>query len=273
MPSVNDVASATTFLFVPGNRPERFDKALKAGPDLVIIDLEDAVSDDEKSVARNATLAALAGNGVSPDFAALVRIGAPSDVDALCREPLERLGGIVIPKAEDPQQLAAMSEALPTNLGVIALIETALGLANVRDLAEVPRVTRLAFGAIDFSTDLGATDESVLDFARAQLVVASRAARISAPVDSPTVTFSDVELVERESRRASARGFGGKLCIHPSQIEPVRLGFTPTPDDVAWAEKIVTFAGGAVQVDGAMVDKPVVVRAEQILARARRGSP
>lgn len=262
------VADASTFLFVPGDRPERFDKAFGAGADVVIIDLEDAVAPDNKVAARAATLAALSGEGVGTDFHALVRITSREDVAALADAATDRLVGIVIPKAEDPAEVAAIGSALPAHCAVVALIETALGVAHARELASIPRVTRLAFGAIDFAADVDATAPAVFDAARAELVIASRAANKPAPIESPTTNFTDVSVVEADARAARAMGFSGKLSIHPTQIAPVTAGFAPSADEVEWATRVVGLAGGAVQLDGSMVDKPVVDRARRILARA-----
>ena len=266
--SVTLVADASTFLFVPGDRPERFDKAFGTDADVVIIDLEDAVAPENKSSARESTLAALAGDGVSDSFHALIRVNGRDDVTAIAAGPTDRLVGIVIPKAEDPAEISSMAAALPADCAVVALIETARGVANVRDIAEVPRVTRLAFGAIDFAADVDATAPAVFDAARAALVIASRAENKTAPIESPSTNFTDLEAVESDARAARALGFGGKLCIHPAQIAPVVAGFAPTADEIEWANRVIGLDGGAVQLDGAMVDKPVVDRARRILARS-----
>jgi citrate lyase subunit beta/citryl-CoA lyase len=264
---VSAVAEATTFLFVPGDRPERFDKAFATAADFVIIDLEDAVSPEQKSVALDATVAALRGEGVSPEFRALVRINSLNDVPALIAVGGTRLVGIMIPKADDAIAIGALAATVPAELAVVPLIESASGIVAARAIAALPRVTRLAFGAIDFSADVDATDSAVIDVARAELVIASRAANLPAPIESPSTTFTDLDAVESDSRRARSLGFGGKLCIHPAQLTAVTTGFAPTDAEVEWAERIIALDGGAVQFEGAMVDKPVVDRARRILAR------
>ncbi|MFM6968016.1 MAG: HpcH/HpaI aldolase/citrate lyase family protein [Microbacteriaceae bacterium] len=262
------VADALTFLFVPGDRPERFDKAFGAGADVVIIDLEDAVAPENKANALASTIAALAGDGVDDNFLALVRVNDREDAAALVAGPTDRLVGVVIPKAESSREIAAIVDKLPADCAVIALIETALGVASAREIAELPRVTRLAFGAIDFASDVDASAPAVFDAARASLVIASRAANKPAPIESPSTNFTDLESVESDARGARAMGFGGKLCIHPAQLAPVAAGFAPTADEVEWANRVIGLDGGAVQLDGAMVDKPVVDRARRILARS-----
>ena len=267
--AVTLVTEATTFLFVPGDRPERFNKAFQSGADVTIIDLEDAVGAEHKADALASTLAALAGEGVSAEFRALVRINSTDDAAVLAGAESPALLGIVIPKAEDAAAIAALAAQLPVNLAVVALIETALGVVNAREIADIPRVTRLAFGAIDFSADVDATASAVFDVARAQLVIASRAANKPAPIESPSTNFSDAGLVEKDARTARTFGFGAKLCIHPAQLAPVRTGFAPTADEIEWATRVVGLEGGAVQLDGAMVDKPVVDRAKRILTLAK----
>lgn len=266
--AVTVVADALAFLFVPGDRTERFDKAFAAGADVVIIDLEDAVAPENKVSALESTKAALAGVGVVEEFRALVRVNDRADAVALVDGPTDRLLGVVIPKAESPDELAAIADLLPAKCAVVALIETALGVANAPEIASIPRVTRLAFGAIDFAADVDATAPAVFDAARAALVIASRAANKPAPIESPSTNFTDTHLVESDARDARAMGFGGKLCIHPAQLSPVIGGFAPTAEEIEWAHRVVGLDGGAVQLDGAMVDKPVVDRAKRILARA-----
>ncbi|MEY4313286.1 MAG: Citrate lyase subunit beta-like protein [Actinomycetota bacterium] len=264
---VTTVAEATTFLFVPGDRPERFGTAFDTSADVVIIDLEDAVAPENKTAALTATVAALGGEGVPSDFRALVRVNTIDDIPALVAAGTSRLLGVMIPKADGVAALDAVADALPAGLAVVALIETARGVADARAIAEHPRVTRLAFGAIDFSADVDATAPAVLDHARAALVIASRVAELPAPVESPSTNFTDLDSVESDARHARSLGFGGKLCIHPAQLAAVATGFAPTDDEVEWATRVVSLDGGAVQLDGVMVDKPVVDRAKRILAR------
>jgi citrate lyase subunit beta/citryl-CoA lyase len=223
-----------SYLFVPGHRPDRFDKACAAGADQVIIDLEDAVPPADKAKAREAVAAWL-----SPDRPVLVRInGADSewfgDDLALCGKP--GVAGIVLPKAEREADLAALAAAGAQ--AIVPLIESALGLWHCAALARMPRVERLVFGSIDFSFDLGIREG-----------------------------FDD-------TLRARALGFGAKLCIHPKQVGPVNDAFVPTGEELAWAGRVLAAnekaQGAAVAVDGKMVDRPVVLIAQQMLDEARR---
>jgi citrate lyase subunit beta/citryl-CoA lyase len=258
---------ARTFLFVPGARPERFAKALACGAHKVVIDLEDAVGPADKARARAAVAAALPL--AQPVLLRINGTGTPwFDDDArLCAEP--GIAGVVVPKAEEP---AAVERALAgREIAVYPLIETALGLWNALALARAPGVQRLLFGSIDFQLDLGLADDDLLHH-RSQLVLVSRVAGLPAPVDGVTAAFDDATALARDVERARRLGFGGKLCIHPKQVGFVNAAFTPTADELAWAQRVVAAdaaaQGGAVAVDGRMVDRPVLLRAREMLAAA-----
>ena len=253
-------------LFVPGNRPERFAKAAASGADAVIIDLEDAVAPEEKERARQE-----AASASLPGMTVLVRInasGTPWHAEDLAALAGASIQGIILPKAEDPATLATLRALLPDGAVVVALIESALGLAGARTLARA--AGRLAFGSMDFAADLGCahTREALL-MARQELVLASRLAGLPAPIDGVTAAIGDDALTEADGRHAAGLGFGGKLLIHPRQVAPALRGFAPDADEVAWARRVLGAGGdGAVKVDGMMIDAPVRVRAERILARA-----
>lgn len=272
-------ASAVTALFVPGDRPERFRKATGSAADVVIIDLEDAVAPDRKADALAAILEHLAPG--ADTVRALVRVNAegtatlPAELAALrglAAQPGHGLLGLVVPKAENPKLLREVASAFATVAGqplaLVALIESAAGVQNAPELARVSGVTRLAFGAIDYALDINAgLGDRVLDYARSTIVVASRAAGLDAPLDSPSVQISDAGAMAEAAALARQFGFGGKLCIHPAQLEPVEAAFRPTPAEVDWARSVIGGTGGAAQMNGQMIDRPVRVRAERILAR------
>lgn len=278
------VAEAVTALFVPGDRPDRFAKAAAAEPDLVIIDLEDAVAPDAKHAALKAVVAAL--SEASSPLEAMVRMNAPGSAShATEREALLRLAatgtsgllGVMLPKAASPDAVSAFTAALAAartpSLAVIPLIESARGVARSLELASVPGVTRLAFGALDFTLDVAAAlDSATVDYARAQLVLASRAAGIAAPLDSPSTEIGDIQAVLASAIAARDMGFGGKLCIHPVQLAPVHRAFSPSAAEIDWAQRVIGAEGGAVQLDGRMVDRPLVERARRILARSGAAS-
>jgi citrate lyase subunit beta/citryl-CoA lyase len=274
MTTVDGVATGVSFLFVPGDRPERFVKASRAGADVVIIDLEDAVAPGKHEIALAHTIAALFDGAIQ----ALVRVHAIADprhaiereaLIALSREPGSGLLGLVIAKADDAGEVAALRAELPAELALIPLVESADGLLAAQAVASVEGVTRLALGAIDFSLDIGADPEpEYLAYARSHLVVASRAGRIAAPLDSPPLQITDLIAVEHAARRARGYGFGGSLAIHPAQLPAMRYGFAPSDREVEWARAVLIAEGGAAQVDGRLVDRPVTERARGILVRA-----
>ncbi|MBE4717890.1 CoA ester lyase [Pseudarthrobacter sp. AB1] len=276
-PGIELVAAAVTALFVPGDRPERFAKAAASGAGVVIADLEDAVAPVNKAKA----LAAVVDSLTRVDLRALVRINplgtesSKAEIVALlnvARQAKHGLLGLVIPKAEDSlalRNLASRCELL--DLAVVPLIETAVGVIGAADVAGISGITRLSFGAIDYALDIDAgTDDRFLDHARSALVVSSRAAGIPAPLDSPAIYIKEIEKVQTSAKLARGFGFGGKLCIHPSQVPVVNQAFRPGPDEVEWAESVVSAAGGASQIEGQMIDRPVIERAQRILARTRK---
>lgn len=271
VPTATGPTAPVSYLFVPGNRPERFGKALASGADQVIIDLEDAVAPADKLSARDVVRASL-----DPEFPAAVRINSADsewfEQDlSLCGLP--GVAAVILPKAASVADIARVRAAgAPT---VLALVESAEGIANARALAAADGVSRLMFGSIDFSVDLGIEgDERELDAFRSELVLASRLAGIAAPVDGVTTAIDDVDLLRRETLRGKRFGFGGKLCIHPKQLAAVHTAYLPSNDEVHWAMRVLEAAklagGGAVAVDGKMVDKPVMLRAERILQAASR---
>jgi len=270
------VTQAITALFVPGDRPERFLKAGQSGAGVVIVDLEDSVAASSKRSALETVLAEL-GPQSSSGLSAVVRVNHSESESyreetaallQLSREPGNGLLGIMVPKAENPRTLGKLSARIPEGLSLVPLVESALGLSNALSLAQVPKVSRLAFGAIDYLLDTNATEGRFLDYARSHLVVSSRVAGIAAPWDSPSTDIVSTAPVSRSARQARRFGFGGKLCIHPAQVAVVHDAFRPSMEDVSWAQEVVQASGGAAQVNGQMVDKPVVERARKILMEA-----
>lgn len=258
-------------LFVPATRPDRFAKAHATGADAVIIDLEDAVGHAEKAAARSSLSGAIPSGGV-----ALLRInavGTPWHEDDLKAARDLPLAGVVLPKAETRTDVEQVAAAIGNGRPVIALIESARGLASARSIAECPAVARLAFGSIDFAADLGcAHTRTALLAARSELVLASRLAGLAGPVDGVTIQVNAADIAEADAVHAAELGFAGKLCIHPAQVGPVSTGFAPTAEELAWAHRILAAlaeGGSVVTVDGAMVDAPVRTRAERIVARTR----
>jgi citrate lyase subunit beta/citryl-CoA lyase len=178
---------------------------------------------------------------------------------------------IVLPKAEEASVIAGIHRVTGDRVAVLPLIETAHGLWNVLDVARAPGVERLLFGSIDYQLDLNIVEDELLH-ARSQLVLASRVAGLLPPVDGVTASFDDPAIVRRDAARARSLGFGGKLCIHPRQVAETNAAFRPTADEIAWAQRVIAAdaasSGAAVAVDGKMVDRPVLLRAQSILIEA-----
>lgn len=271
------IAQARTLIFVPGNRPERFEKAVRSGADAVVLDLEDSVPAAEKASARAAIerewtrLQALGiplvvrANAVGSDFGA-------ADLSWLAR--LQALAAVMVPKAESVQALEQVHRELH-GVATLPLIESAAGYAALPSLGGAAGVMRLVIGHIDFMADTGLQcddDEAELAPLRFAVNIATRLNRLAAPVDGVTVRIGDDERLRQDVRRALRFGFGGKLCIHPSQVAGIHEAFMPTEQELVWARKVLaadSAAGGAaVQVDGRMVDLPVVLQAQRTVARA-----
>ena len=259
-----------SYLFVPANRPDRFDKALASHADAVIIDLEDAVPPDDKSTSRNALAAWL-----SPAHPVIIRVNGadtPWFREDLTLARLPGVVGVMLPKAEKIDEVFTVA-CVGAGTAVLPMIETAVGLANAQTIARAQGVERLVFGSIDFQLDLGISGDDVeLASYRAQLVLASRLAGIAAPVDGVSTSIDDVDSLKVDAQRARRQGFGAKLCIHPRQVDTVNSAFGPSADEISWAQRVLEAAarsgGAAVSVEGRMVDRPVMMKAQAIVQEA-----
>lgn len=281
-----------SWLYVPGDRPDRIDKAFGLGADAVIIDLEDAVRASEKDAARRNAVAAIDAHATRGGPALFVRVndiadpGTASEITELVRPGL---AGIRFPKCEDPGAVAAACATVATaeraahlpdgGVAVVCGIETARGLWNAHAIATAaPRVMALGFGAADFARDLSLepdADGRETLYARSALVVASRVAGIRPPVESVQTDIADVDRLRRTTRAARALGFFGRSVIHPTQIDIVNEAFTPSDAEIARARAVVAAARGGVAAHGALrmvsgefVDVAIVRRAEDTLRLA-----
>ena len=254
-------------LFVPADRPERFEKAARSGADALILDLEDAVAAEAKVAARGNLRADFSD---LPIFVRVNAVGTPWHDEDIARVEQLAIAGIVLPKSARVQDLERLNSRHP----VVALVETAIGLVSARTLASHPKVGRLAFGSIDFSADLGcAHDRGILLAARCELVLASRAGDLIAPLDGVTASLQDVALTKDDAQHAGSIGFGGKLCIHPRQISAVLAGLRPSEGEIVWAQQVLATGDGVAVLGASMIDEPARRRARQILARAERRHP
>lgn len=260
-----------SYLFVPANRVERFEKALDTEADAVIIDLEDAVPANLKIAARTTLIQWLNDH---PQHTVIVRINARDTAwfkDDIQLARFNNVSAIVLPKTEHPEDLLPIKAV--ADLDIYPLIETAQGLANVRTIAQSSQVKALMFGSIDFQLDLdmqaGYTE---LLYFRNEIVLASKLAQIEAPIDGVTVDFQDLTQLQQETTQAKNLGFAGKLCIHPKQVATVNQTFSPSEDEITWAKQVLQAVNQAqhqaVSLNGKMIDLPVVLKAEKILKQA-----
>lgn len=261
------LGSSRSFLFVPGNRPDRFDKAAAAGADVVVVDLEDAVAPAEKDDAREHLCIWLRAGGT-----AMVRINGRDTpwYDADLELVAEFGAAVMVAKAEDPAELRRIAD-LHSGLAVVPLVETATGVHARTAICATTGVVRCAFGSIDLATELGIDprDREALLWARSVLVMASAVASIASPVDGVTTALRDDDTLTADVRYARRLGMTGKLCIHPSQVRPVHAALAPSAAELDWARRILDLArsdGSVAGVDGEMVDAPVVERARRIMA-------
>lgn len=269
-----------SYLFVPGDRPERFAKACASGAHAVLIDLEDAVAPAAKDDARAAIARWLAGDEARALAAQprppqlLLRLNATDTPwhaadRQLLAHPLVR--GAMLPKSESAADLVALHARLRADQVLLPLVETVRGWYQALELARAPGVQRLAFGSVDFCADSGIRgDREELILVRSQLVLLSRLAGLAAPLDGVSLALDDAAALEADVQRARRFGFGGKLCIHPRQVQAVNTGFAPSPAEQAWARRVVAAVEseglGAIRVDGKLVDKPVLLLAQGVLA-------
>lgn len=263
---------------MPGHRAERFAKALASGADAVIIDLEDAVPLEAKQLARDAIRQAWEHFSDAEKSRLLVRINPVDSAfhadDTALLALLPGLGAVVLPKAESAASLQMLTRQCP-GLAILPLLESAEGFFQLDGIAAAPYVLRLGLGHVDLQADLGIScgpDEVELAVARWTLVVASRRAGLPQPVDGITTSTTDSEVIVRDTQRSRRFGFGSKLCIHPAQVPFVHQGFAATDAELAWARRVLDASrqagGGAINVDGKMVDAPVLALASQILQRS-----
>lgn len=269
--------NARTYLFVPGNRPERFAKALATGADAVVLDLEDAVAAVHKNAARDAIAGwASVASGAEKDRM-VVRINDASTAEfdedlRLLRDA--RMPLAMLAKSETPGQIAAVRAASQAT-SVLALIESAQGVANAELLAASEGVRRLVFGTLDFALDLDldiTLHSDGLAFAASRLVLASRNAGLPCPVAGVTPQLEDEARLLADLAWSRRLGLSAKLCIHPRQVTAIHQALAPSPQELDWARRVLAAAAGssagALQLDGRMIDRPVILSAQRTLQRA-----
>ena len=283
-----------SFLFAPGNVARRVEKAFTLEADAVILDLEDSVAISDKVATRKQVRIALEKKGQARVY---VRINAPST--PFCYGDLVEtlqpgIDGVVVPKIESAADLHAIDWVMAAlerergipegSLDLMPLIETAAGVQrvdrvlqarNLRPYKGAWRVKRVAFGAGDYANDVGLAptlEEAELAGARERVVLSSRAAGMENPIDSPWFHFKETAAFERALERSRRSGFQGRLCVHPDQLAPVNRAYLPGEEELERARRIVAAfreaearGEAAVQVDGLMVDYPIMHRAQALL--------
>ena len=281
----NPIRRVRSALFTPGTEAARLRKAVTSGADVCIFDLEDSVPATRIGEAREIVREAL------EELAGTARIwlrvhpaASPEMEEDLRTMPLSTLEAVVLPKVSDWGDVEACRRAMtrdrvPTELPVVPIIESAAGVLGCAAIAEATGVACLALGRFDLAADLGIDPDGtspVLAMARASVVLASTAGRIDPPLDSPWLKIADLDGLRAAAERARADGFGGMLIIHPSHVATVNEVFSPTADEIAWAQSIVASAAeadsagrGAYARDGEMVDEAIVKRARAILRDAQ----
>ncbi|WP_395708757.1 HpcH/HpaI aldolase/citrate lyase family protein [Reyranella sp.] len=279
-----------SFLFAPGNHARKVDKVFGCGADNVILDLEDAVARAEKVATRALVAEALRRPRRG---GAYIRVNAFAtefcygDAAAVVGPGLD---GIILPMVESREQIMAFDwlvgslereRGMPLGgIDIIPIIETAKGIANACAIADAgTRVKRMAFGAGDYTLDVNmewTRGESELEHARAEMVVASRAGSLEAPIDTVWVHIKDLDGLASSARRARQLGFQGKMCIYPPQVELVNRAFTPTGKEIAFAKRVVAAfeeaeraGSSSIQLDGFFIDYPIVYKARRTLDAAR----
>jgi citrate lyase beta subunit len=268
--------SPRSCLFVPADQPRRLLRAWGSDADVVIADLEDAVSLQRKASARETLSEQIAAAG-PPRSVLWLRINAldtedaAADLELVARSPA--IAAVLVPKA----RAAALSE-LHIDRPIVALVETAAGLLDARDVATSPQVEQLMLGTLDLAADLDVETSPLADvfrYARVQLALASAAAGLPGPIDGVWPGISDFDGMRAEAQIALAAGFTGKACIHPRQVGIAHEVFTPSAEAVASARRIVAAADaaaesgdGVISIDDRMVDRPVVERSRRLIARA-----
>jgi citrate lyase subunit beta-like protein len=277
--------SRKAFMYVPGSDLHKIEKAAGTGADCVVLDLEDGVAEGKKDEARQIIARALLEIDFGPSER-VVRVNGfasgrtVADLQAVLPSKPD---AILLPKLEHDSQLLKLADmvSMQEDLALLAIVESALGMVNLgticRASEKVHRLQGLVFGAEDFVADMGATrtpEGTEMLFARSSLVMYATAYGLQA-IDMVTVNYSDPEVLDREALQGAQMGYSGKQVIHPLQVAPVQRIFTPSEKEIAAAKHILEEAKrfgkagkGAFTIDGQMVDRPVIKRAETVLARA-----
>ncbi|MFJ3668469.1 HpcH/HpaI aldolase/citrate lyase family protein [Streptomyces sp. NPDC090106] len=269
-----------TWLYAPGDRPDTVTKALAAGADVVVVDLEDAVAPDRKDYARAATAERLADPQPLPVHVRVNALDGPLAVaDLAALAALPGVSGVRLPKVTSPRQIVTVAErTAPAEGGALALyalLESALGIEHAHAIAGAhPALRGIALGEADLRADLGVREDAGLDWSRSRVVVAARAADLPPPPQSVHPDTRDLEGLAASCARGRALGFLGRSAIHPRQLPVIERAYLPTDREIEEAETVVKAAateqGAQALPDGTFVDAAVVAAARRTLSLARR---
>ncbi|HEB9321267.1 CoA ester lyase [Campylobacter coli] len=267
---------AKSFLFVPSIYPERFIKALQSGANQIIIDLEDSVEEAKKEVGRK-NIADFSSQCAENNDKFLIRINETQSAEfqkdlsliSTIKES-NSIVGIVLPKAQNYEDIDILSKF---ELPIIPIIESALGVENLDDIARHPSVLALSFGSLDMTLDLnlqeGEGKNFILNSIRTQIVLKSVKYNLLSPINGVYPDIKNIDGLKEDLLFAKSMGFGGSLCIHPNQVVPINEVFSPSAQQIAWAKEILSLRKNSNDIifnhNGMMVDLPVIKKAEQIL--------
>ncbi|MET8949458.1 HpcH/HpaI aldolase/citrate lyase family protein [Streptomyces sp. NPDC004393] len=269
-----------TLLYAPGDRPEVVGKALRSGADVVLVDLEDAVAPDRKDYARAATAERLSEHPPVPVHVRVNALDSPwADADLAALPALPGLSGLRLPKVTSPSDVVQVARRAARATGgavpLYALLETALGVERAYTIASAhPALRGIALGEADLRADLGVREDAGLDWSRARVVVAARAAALPPPAQSIYPDIRDLQGLAASCAHGRTLGFLGRAAIHPRQLPVIERAYAPTTEEISWAEEVLKAAareaGALALPDGRFVDTAVVREAHTTLSLARR---
>lgn len=278
------LSDVRSLLFVPATATGMLQKALQRGADAIIIDLEDGVATERKAEARGLASEAIAD--LSGRVPLLVRVNSAPDLLAadIASLPVDKLQAVMLPKVESIAQLDEIAKAMAAAVGanappIAALVETPKGILHAESFAMHPSLCALGFGAEDFASEMSVEPEPVpLSWAAQKLVTCAHAYGLACwGLPGSIAETHDMDAFGRLVQMACRMGFSGTVCIHPRQVPVANTGFAPTAQQLEWAHKVIAAneearaSGlGAAKVDGRMIDRPIVERAQRLIYRASR---
>jgi len=270
-----------SFIFCPGNKPDMIPKALRSGADMVCIDLEDAIIPEHKDISRVSTVKAFENISVPYGVETLIRINdvnseeGKEDIQAILNSN-NTASGLMLPKIQSVEEIINLERQIKLankSLNLHIIIETNTGLQNAWNIAQSSSIIKsLLFGGVDMSADLGCNGDWLsLLYARSRVVHAAAGAGIDS-IDVPFLDLEDMEGMRNEAQKSKNLGFSGKGSIHPKQIESLNKVFTPSSEEIAYANKVIRAfneaSDGLVVVDGKLIEKPVLRTALKTIANS-----